>query len=859
MPWQAKPGCAAHHVAALERLVNSYPSEWLLAPQTDEIFDNLEHCNRRLRAFALAEGFDIVRNGGGTGAAPAYRFLCYYHGTHTKNNRKLEARVEKDKEGKITSKRQRQATNVRQLDCPWSALCSYKSVGKRGSGDKAFVLTIQNSIHSCKLVEDPLSIFAAHRNATEEWQQAIQLARKHREQVLPFSDSRRLIDAEEFGLVLSSRAYYNTVRKEIPDKSKPHTIEALLLSLHDQSFIYHTRISIEEDGEGKIIGRKLIQLFFAHRQQLEAAKRFVSNWLVVIDGTFNTNKDRLPLLVVVGVLNSGKTFPVCFSYCPSESAESIGFVWDALKAECFLPGQCPPPRVVLGDWAAGLIKSVPIAFPEAQFQGCDWHAAQAMLKWYRHKDRDYTTEEIEGASNNNNKKKSNTQAPLSGVPDQSDSDNSGLYNLSWLYIKSMSEEALASNRQRLYQALRPHDRQYLQQWVQKERQFVWFYTKTYPNLGSTSSQRGESYHPVIREITNSQLSFEESGKRLSRKMLSVLKDLATDEDSSLRSYNRLAQLDFAAFKHLRIAITNYALAKIEGEWHSLKQALLADQDTDLGRCRCEILLRFGLPCKHHLLRAYNAGMPIPKSLIHPRWLLKGPVVHPLVWQPRYPNEEPVVYQQPAAQGEALGLEIEMLYAQLQPEERARYTRQIEAEQQKLVLAGKQHLQLQALPIGNPDPLPNQVWKKKKTHDRADARALTGAEINEREHAAREAELAGKVARKAAGATPPSTPPRAGESQYQTTIEIGAPLAIRPSPRAPRTHFTLFSREDSLEDDSLGEDSPEASPEANPEAAFVLPASTAPPRLEKPISQASQRSQGRGKRRKAKRTVWEAEL
>ena len=105
MPWHAKPGCAKHHVAALERLVNSFPPGWLLPPNTGEIFASKELCNSRLRAFALAEGFDIVRNGGGTIANPAWRFRCYHHRTATRNHRKLEDRVEKNTEGKITSKR----------------------------------------------------------------------------------------------------------------------------------------------------------------------------------------------------------------------------------------------------------------------------------------------------------------------------------------------------------------------------------------------------------------------------------------------------------------------------------------------------------------------------------------------------------------------------------------------------------------------------------------------------------------------------------------------------------------------------------------------------------------------------------
>jgi hypothetical protein len=42
---------------------------------------------------------------------------------------------------------------------------------------------------------------------------------------------------------------------------------------------------------------------------VQAAQRFTADWLIVIDDTFNKNELRLPLLVVVGVMNT-KMFPV---------------------------------------------------------------------------------------------------------------------------------------------------------------------------------------------------------------------------------------------------------------------------------------------------------------------------------------------------------------------------------------------------------------------------------------------------------------------------------------------------------------------------------------------------------------------
>jgi hypothetical protein len=236
------------------------------------------------------------------------------------------------------------------------------------------------------------------------------------------------------------------------------------------------------------VGRKLKQIWFAHKEQLKAAQRFVSDWLLVIDRTFNTNKDRLPLLIAVGVLNSGHTFPIAFSYVPSESDESLGFFWDSMKEECFISDENlpapPPPRVVIADQAGGILSSVSKAWPQCRVQICDWHAVEAMKAKYRKSG--YKKAEIDGLRN-----KDGTI------------EKEGLADLSWNYIKSMTIDELTTNRAILIAALQPEDQDYIRKtWQTKEDRVVYCYTKFYPNLGSTSSQRGESYHPVMRQITN---------------------------------------------------------------------------------------------------------------------------------------------------------------------------------------------------------------------------------------------------------------------------------------------------------------------------------------------------------------------
>jgi hypothetical protein len=177
---------------------------------------------------------------------------------------------------------------------------------------------------------------------------------------------------------------------------------------------------------------------------------------------------------------------------------------------------------------------------------------------------------------------------------------------------------------------------------------------------------------------------------------------------------------------------------------------------------------------------------------------------------------------------------------MQPEEKARFDRQVEAEHQKLIAIGQRHVKLQAFLIGNPDAIPKPYFRKKKTHGVADARGLTEAEIAALQLGERKA-----LARKRTAVTPTasdtadtardsddglvlfSTPPRsAGESQCATTMT----LAYRPGPEQPRQRqrptplYRLFSEE--------------------PEDSALPPLSTAPPRLEEGVPQ------GPGKRKRA---------
>jgi hypothetical protein len=61
-------------------------------------------------------------------------------------------------------------------------------------------------------------------------------------------------------------------------------------------------------------------------------------------------------------------------------------------------------------------------------------------------------------------------------------------------------------------------------------------------------------------------------------MLSILKEIAADEDLSIRKYPRVTQLHRVAFRLLRSQITIYAAKMLEEEWQELLLAMSAGDD-----------------------------------------------------------------------------------------------------------------------------------------------------------------------------------------------------------------------------------------------------------------------------------------
>jgi hypothetical protein len=74
---------------------------------------------------------------------------------------------------------------------------------------------------------------------------------------------------------------------------------------------------------------------------------------------------------------------------------------------------------------------------------------------------------------------------------------------------------------------------------------------------------------------------------------------------------------------LDIAMRKWSAIKILRDNIKDKLELLNFEPSTECKSTCELLVQFGLPCKHWLYKALVDDVPIPLSLFYPRWLLDG--------------------------------------------------------------------------------------------------------------------------------------------------------------------------------------------------------------------------------------------
>jgi phosphatidylglycerophosphatase A len=147
-------------------------------------------------------------------------------------------------------------------------------------------------------------------------------------------------------------------------------------------------------------------------------------------------------------------------------------------------------------------------------------------------------------------------------------------------------------------------------------------------------QRGESYHVVVKVKLYRNLIISAACEAIITKTKKLAEEYNKRINENRKSDPTL--MDKKAFEAVRGLLTHYAIGKAMVEWRATKDFSDAINSGDkeifefdevVGcLCKCELPLRFSLPCKHWMLPFYLSRRPLPLSLFYPQWFLDGPAV-----------------------------------------------------------------------------------------------------------------------------------------------------------------------------------------------------------------------------------------
>ncbi|KJZ69900.1 hypothetical protein HIM_10711 [Hirsutella minnesotensis 3608] len=426
------------------------------------------------------------------------------------------------------------------------------------------------------------------------------MALAHRTAGLSAAESSLIFDHHGLGSHLSAKEFYNLSHSE-GRRSNQEALDLLLTCLEFEDFRVRCFFKYLLDDQGRRTARVLEHLFFCSSEQIRLGRRFLSGFLMQTDATFNTNSLHLPLSVMVGITNTGRTFPLAFAFLKSESAEAFEFV-NAQLAE-LIWYDCPPPRVVLGDQSKGLTAAMALSQARADqgsqrgdqqiLQLCEWHAAESIKKRLLDSGR-YTKERRED-----------------------------LLRLIWEYIQAPDEEQLGKGRHKLLAEMREPERLYVENnWKEKEKQFARAHTRHYPNLGCNTTQRNESYHVVVKASLNRQLPLQVACQKLAHSLKKLNQKITDDGNRSRIDVPRL--LDRPAFRHLIGKVPHYVVGKLAPEWEAAK-ALRWMRGTELQKERLASPVDTGCTkSSSNLGLSHSASFTRAGSSTVLQWFVTGP-------------------------------------------------------------------------------------------------------------------------------------------------------------------------------------------------------------------------------------------
>jgi MULE transposase domain len=377
------------------------------------------------------------------------------------------------------------------------------------------------------------------------------------------------------GSSIISRDIYNckrTIRRNNLNGRTP--IQALVDELDTNDFIYN--LKYDETGS-------ITHLFFAPKITVKLTKKFSS--VLLMDCTYKTNRFRMPLLNVVGISSTNKSFFSCFAFLKSETMNDYSWALDEIKK---IFNDSDMPHVIVTDRELALMNSIKLVFPSTKNLICLWHVNKNITA--------------------NCKKLFNTEQEWENFLELwyilVSSDSLESYNLNLNTLKSRYQ-----NKHTLINYI-------VTVWLPYKEMFIKYWTNDAMHFGSTVTSRVEGAHSQLKSYLN-----VSTGDLLDvkQKILLVVKKQHLEISASIENdkirVNHELRIPF--FSDVVGKISTFILKKVFIEYKSAVNTNVEN----ITSCNNVWTRTFGIPCRHIIKNMISQNLKLSRENFHKHWWL----------------------------------------------------------------------------------------------------------------------------------------------------------------------------------------------------------------------------------------------
>ena len=249
---------------------------------------------------------------------------------------------------------------TRKCDCPFQLIAKYIS-DPRSTGWKINVICGEHN-------HEPATFLEGHpfaKRLTDEQKQFV--LDKYRQNIAP-RDILAELKKRWPNNVSTKETVYDEVRRIRADETCGRTpMQSLLVSLHSSNYVYHVRHVPNSN--------QVHDLLLINPTSMTIWRAFPH--VLILDPTYKTNRYHLPLLEIVGLTSTNKTFCIAFAFIQNEMTDNFQWVLGCLRQT--LDGYMLP-RVIVTDRDLALMRACLEVFPDATRLLCRYHIFENIRK-----------------------------------------------------------------------------------------------------------------------------------------------------------------------------------------------------------------------------------------------------------------------------------------------------------------------------------------------------------------------------------------------------------------------------------------------------------------------------------------------